>query len=257
MKTRLHCRKNGDLCKVDLLIDKTLHDRRKLVIDNIPVNELKEHYPFLEPSQAQLLNEFKRLGNDAEKGVSNFLSQYKDSVNSHLQHRNISPENNLLLAFLMKQSSHMPDVTSSIAIIGIPFLLKESESIMVGNEVREPGESSIYIQCGSISHFCDQKFKLYVDGFDICATEDFVEAFTMYVGSFYIFNFAFPTKLKKTFNFVERVVLKLYNESRKITKSEKDADRCVLQLLDLLNVKKHSSGKFVKTFKGWWQVTGT
>ncbi|XP_076324730.1 uncharacterized protein LOC143232773 isoform X1 [Tachypleus tridentatus] len=138
----------------------------------------------------------------------------------------------------------MPDVTSSIAILGIPFLLKESESIMVGTEVREPAE------IGSISQFCDQQFKLYVNGFNICATEDFVEAFTMYVGSFYIFTFAFPTKLKKTFNFVERVVLELYDESRKITKSEKDADRCVLQWLHLLNVKKHSSRKSVKTSKG-------
>ncbi|XP_076329999.1 uncharacterized protein LOC143235658 [Tachypleus tridentatus] len=144
----------------------------------------------------------------------------------------------------------MPDVTSSIAILGIPFLLKESESIMVGTEVREPAESGIYIQCGSISQVCDQEFKLYVDGFDIFATEDFVEAFTMYIGSFYIFNFTFPTNLKETFNFVERVVLKLYDESRKVTKSEKDADRCVLLLLDLLNVIKHSSGKSIKTSKG-------
>ncbi|XP_076361235.1 uncharacterized protein LOC143252639 isoform X1 [Tachypleus tridentatus] len=150
----------------------------------------------------------------------------------------------------MKQSSHMPDVTSGFAILGIPFLLKECESIMVGIEDREPAESGIYIQCGSISQFCDQESKLYVDGFDIYAIEDFVEAFTMHVGSFYIFNFSFPTKLKKTFNFVERVVLKLYDESRKITKSDKDADRCVLQLLDLLNVKTHSSGKSVKTSKG-------
>ncbi|XP_076308735.1 uncharacterized protein LOC143224186 [Tachypleus tridentatus] len=135
MKTRLHCRKKGDLCKVDLLMDKNLHDRRKLAIDNTPVNELIEHYPFLVASPAQLLNELKRLENDAEKGVSNFLSQYKDSVNSHLQDRNISPENKPLLAFLMKQSSYMPDVKSSIAILSIPFLLKESERIMVGTEV--------------------------------------------------------------------------------------------------------------------------
>ncbi|XP_076364690.1 uncharacterized protein LOC143253944 isoform X1 [Tachypleus tridentatus] len=145
-------------------------------------------------SPAQLLNEFKRLGNDAEKGVSNFLSQYKDSVNSHLQDSNISPENNLLLPFLMKQSSHMSDVASSISILGIPFFLKESESIMVGTEVREPIESGMYIQCGSISQFCDHEFELYVDGFDICVTEDFVEAFSMYVVNFNIFNFAFPTK---------------------------------------------------------------
>ncbi|XP_076365271.1 uncharacterized protein LOC143254253 [Tachypleus tridentatus] len=74
-------KKRGDLCKMDLLMDKTLHDCRKLVIDNTLVNELVEHYPFLVASPAQLLNQFKRLGNDAEKGVSNFLSQYKDSVN--------------------------------------------------------------------------------------------------------------------------------------------------------------------------------
>ncbi|XP_076356676.1 uncharacterized protein LOC143249941 [Tachypleus tridentatus] len=111
MKTRLHCREKGDLCKVDLLMDKTLHDRRKLVIDNTPVNELIEYYPFLVASPAQLLNEFKRLGNDAEKGGVQ-LSQYKDSVNSHLQDRNISPENNSLLVLLMKQFSHMPDVIS-------------------------------------------------------------------------------------------------------------------------------------------------
>ncbi|XP_076315639.1 uncharacterized protein LOC143228230 [Tachypleus tridentatus] len=67
MKTRLHCRKKGDLCKVDFLMGKTLHDRMKLVIDNTPVNELVEHYPFLVVPPAQLLNEFKRLGNDAEK----------------------------------------------------------------------------------------------------------------------------------------------------------------------------------------------
>ncbi|XP_076361582.1 uncharacterized protein LOC143252639 isoform X3 [Tachypleus tridentatus] len=47
MKTCLHCRKKGDLCKVDLLMYKTLHDRRKLVIDNTPVNEFIEHYPIL------------------------------------------------------------------------------------------------------------------------------------------------------------------------------------------------------------------
>ncbi|XP_076329201.1 uncharacterized protein LOC143235183 [Tachypleus tridentatus] len=116
MKTRLHCRKKGDLCKMDLLMDKTLHDCRKLITDNTPVNELIEHYPFPVASPAQLLNEFKRLGNDAEKGVSNFLSQYKDSVNSHLQDRNISPENNPMLPFLMKQSSHMPDLI-------LPFLV--------------------------------------------------------------------------------------------------------------------------------------
>ncbi|XP_076373312.1 sterile alpha motif domain-containing protein 3-like [Tachypleus tridentatus] len=231
-------------------MDKTLHDHRKLVIDNTPVNEIIEHYYFLVASTAQQLNEFKRLGNNAEKGVSNFLSQYKDSVNSHLQDRNISPEINPLLAFLMKQSSHKPDVTSSIAVLGIHFLLKKSESITVGTEVKEPAESGIYIQCGSISQFCDQEFKLYVNGFDICATEDFVEAFIMYLGSFYIFNFAIPTKLKKTFNFVERLVLKLYDESRKITKSDKDEDRCVLQLLDVLNVRKHRSEKSVKTSKG-------
>ncbi|XP_076308658.1 uncharacterized protein LOC143224082 [Tachypleus tridentatus] len=151
MKTRLHWRKKDDLCKEDLLMDNTLHDRRKLVIDNTPVNELIEHYFILVALPAQLLNEFKRLGNDAEKGVSNFLCQYKDSVNSCLQDRNISPENKLLLAFLIKQSSHRPDLTCSIAILGIIFLLKESESITVGTEVREPAESGIYIQCGSIS----------------------------------------------------------------------------------------------------------
>ncbi|XP_076314707.1 uncharacterized protein LOC143227046 [Tachypleus tridentatus] len=47
MKTRLHCRKKDDLCKVDLRMDKTLYDRRKLVIDNTPVNEFIEHYTFL------------------------------------------------------------------------------------------------------------------------------------------------------------------------------------------------------------------
>ncbi|XP_076325296.1 uncharacterized protein LOC143233206 [Tachypleus tridentatus] len=74
MKTCLHCRKKGDLCKVDFLMDKTLHDRRKLVIDNTTVNELIEHYPFLVASPAQLLNAFKWLGNDVEKGGSNFLN---------------------------------------------------------------------------------------------------------------------------------------------------------------------------------------
>ncbi|XP_076353627.1 uncharacterized protein LOC143248785 isoform X1 [Tachypleus tridentatus] len=145
--------KKGDLCKVDLLMDKTLHGRRKLVIVNTPVNEFIENYPFLVASPAQLLNEFKRLGNDEKKGVSNFFSQYKDSVNSYLQDRKISPGNNPLLAILMKQSSHMPDVTYSIAILGIPFLLKESESIMVGTEVREPAESGIYIQFGQFLSF--------------------------------------------------------------------------------------------------------
>ncbi|XP_076359038.1 sterile alpha motif domain-containing protein 3-like [Tachypleus tridentatus] len=72
MKTRLHCRKKGDLCKVDLLMDKTLHDRRKLTIYNTPVNELIEHYPFFVASPPQLSNEFKRLRNDAEKKCPTF-----------------------------------------------------------------------------------------------------------------------------------------------------------------------------------------
>ena len=61
----------------------------------------------------------------------------------------------------------------------------------------------------------ETKFKVIVEGEVIGSAEDFFNAFTLYMASFYVFNIAYPKDFEKSLTFIQKFFLEILDDGMK------------------------------------------
>lgn len=73
----------------------------------------------------------------------------------------------------------------------------------------------------------DKQFEVVVEGIPVTTSPSFMCAFTTYLVSFYCFNLAYPSSLKKTLNFIQKIILNIQDNL--------PIDKTVVKIVDKLN----------------------
>ena len=219
--------------KIDILMEKTLYDRRqKIVIENMPIAEVLEEYPWLKNDG--LLKEFNRISHtNAQQQMLNFLSDYGDSLLrkmrlSEIQSPGILKE--LISEAKKGTGSNQKYLASCIAILSVTKLMGEKVENVLGNTIPEPCDAPVFIRYSGDFLSCTS-FEMFVEGELVCESGDLVEVYVNYLAAYYVFNIVHPSSLQRTLAFMDKVVLK---ESNKVLMS---VQKKVCTLIADLNVK--------------------
>ena len=233
-------RRKEDEKKVELLINRTLHMRRKTLFDGDTTMEIFFfiHFPSWRMSERSLRN--SSVWMVMERVLKN------SSVNSS-QHMlrpfwNIPKWRNMGRAYSVlfwpsRQKTQIIPNTCSIALLCIMVHFKENPDLVIGTVVPEPQQAPIFIKFTDDGDFLNiTDFYIYVDGIMVCESVDFIEAFIFYLASFYVFHISHPNGLKKSLYFMDRAILKLKDSPK--FKGSKGLDKKVISFISSLNAKK-------------------
>ena len=125
-----------------------------------------------------------------------------------------------------------------VAILAFFAYFNEPLDNFMGNKFPEPQTAPVFIKVDTSKTFCDvTDFHIFVDGNEVCESGDLVGSFILYVASFFAFNISYPTSLKKSMTFVERIILKLMAPVRWMSRADKNLEKRIIAFVSLLNSK--------------------
>lgn len=217
--------------KVNLLLNRTLHDRRKrIVTESASVKDIIEDYPFLTHSN-QLLNEYKRITNaDVFSAISAYLSESADEIldsfsgsrkfADHFLHSTLSDQEN----------------KNTVALFAANILLGEDPLVYIGQNRPPPKEVPVYIKvdfkdAGDL--FQQNLFEIYADGFKLCEASTLLTAYAVHVACYYIFNMQYCSASQKSMMLIEKIAN--VNSRDPITKKEKENKKKVISFIAKVN----------------------
>jgi len=118
-----------------------------------------------------------------------------------------------------------------MAMAGLPLLFKEKPEKML--LFKEEPDNPIYILIKErLLSMEEDAFYVYVEGVKLCECSNFFEAYTVFLGAFYVFNLAYPKTWEKTLTFVQNVLLGIKDEQGQV-----QLDRRILSVLTAINEK--------------------
>lgn len=100
----------------------------------------------------------------------------------------------------------------------VPFLLRETPKYFKDNE----SDTSPRIICSTYTNGDDYvnllddsaKFSVVVEDVIIMHTNNFVDAYSALMASFYVFNLEYPRELQGTFSFVQKYLLQISDSTK-------------------------------------------
>ena len=124
-----------------------------------------------------------------------------------------------------------------VAILAAFAYFNEPLDNFMGSKVSEPQTAPVFIKFDTSKTFCDiTDFHIFVDG-NVCESSDLVGSFILHVASFFAFNISYPTTLKKSMTFNERIILKLTAPVRGMSTTDKNLEKRIIAFVSLLNSK--------------------
>jgi hypothetical protein len=209
--------KNPNMDRVNLLMKRTLHDRKKKIVEQaVSVQQIATEYPWLSSSE-QLLQEYERITDkDIKKNVSEFLQEYAGET--VVLFRGVKKyKENFINTIISTEGPGMADADKKYgiectALMAISVLLGEDVLDFVGSTVVEPRSAPAFIKCDMDETFQMQDvFQLHVDGQQLCQVADFITAYSCFVACFYVFNLQYISKMSRTICMLlmDKIVAKL------------------------------------------------
>ena len=230
-------RSRADNNKVMKLMTLTLYQRRQEITNGEDIKMFLDKYPWLHIAD-QVVEEFHRISDlNVNENFDTFINENKFALISMAQIvKNQSELFNLL------RGAEGDYATNCMIILGVILMMNEEVTHLIGNEVPEPGVTPVFIKC-DVSKFLDEgAFEVFIDGVHVCTATDFVEAFKLYICTYYIFNIAYGT-LKKTLTFFDCMMLRLKQE-------QKSVHKCVIKVIAKLNALKEKQRQTSNSRKG-------
>ena len=92
-------------------------------------------------------------------------------------------------------------------------------------------------------------FSVIIENKVLCEAGDFVEAFCLYISAYYVFNISYPEQLYKTMVFIEKLILKLHDNTSKCKKLkgiEKQVINIIAKINNVIVSNKPSAAKKAK-----------
>ncbi|PIK49006.1 hypothetical protein BSL78_14112 [Apostichopus japonicus] len=189
----------------------------KLQTGSPPLKEA-ERSAMLKPSTMQskyILNNFRiaenwiLLNRDL---IHDGFTKYADAIAATVKNKKSRPnlvDKAIGDIFKYKDESTRHEATKYAAVIAVPTLVNEKLENMLSvvdetHEVKLPVIMEMFEGEEEVS-----SYTVKVDGFKVTESSNFMSAFAIYLATFYIFNLVYPTALKKTLNFHQRMILNI------------------------------------------------
>ncbi|XP_038074352.1 sterile alpha motif domain-containing protein 3-like [Patiria miniata] len=223
-------KRKPDCDRIKIAMSMTLADRRQQITkDGASIETIQKTYPWLFDEE-EMQNEFKRLH---EEGIKELLEAGLTKYGSAIIElsRNLKKEQPCLQEALsaiglQREEKSRREATCTAAALGIPCLLKEQvkDMIVFGEEATD----GVPIICGDEEDLAScSTFSVEIDGTIVSSSKDVLSAMAVYLASFYVFNLAYPTRLKRTLTFFQKGVLNIQDNLK--------PERVVISLLEKLS----------------------
>ena len=93
-------------------------------------------------------------------------------------------------------------------------------------DIRVDGDVKDFLTCTNFNVICEES--------NICEAGDFVEAFCVYISTYFCFNVSYADNMMKSLLFAEKAILKLNDDSPKSNK-QKNAEKQVIKTIARIN----------------------
>ncbi|XP_071820324.1 uncharacterized protein [Apostichopus japonicus] len=229
---RENTKKKPHYSRVTEAMSATFSDRRQLIVkEGVSVKQVQELYPWLF-DEDEIILEFQRIGSSSITDlIHDGFTKYADAIVTTVKNKKSRP--NLVDKAIgdilkYKDESTRHEATKYAAVIAVPTLVNEKLENMLSvvdetHEVKLPVIMEMFEGEEEVS-----SYTVKVDGFKVTESSNFMSAFAVYLATFYIFNLVYPTALKKTLNFYQRMILNIQDGL--------PVDKTVMRVVEKINM---------------------